>query len=65
MPGSAFMLPVACASAVMIKDAACDLLRGILFPGVREKMRFAFHLIFPQFLKNLFLTRSQGEKKIR
>lgn len=40
-------------SAEMIEDTACDLLKGILFPGVREEICFPFDfspIFFQSFL---------------
>lgn len=57
------MLPVACASAEMIEDTACDLFRGFFFFSELGKKRFAFHLIFPKFSSIFSSPDHKGKKK--
>lgn len=57
------MLPVACASAEMIEDTACDLFRGFFFFFRVGEEEICFSFDFSQIFFNFFFPRSQGEKK--
>lgn len=49
-------------SAEMIEDTECDLLRGILFPGVREEICFSFDFS-PIFFSVFSSLDHEGGKK--